>query len=140
MTPGMKTGQYLDAVEAFSGKKFQFRGEIGMLLECATARNMHQVFEDITFLAKFVTNASGVLKRVGPSHADAAKLVGEFKDNLEKVSTLLRTLVKEEPADARQQLLSRFFSLSHDSLDNLLVLLSELSRIKNYTLDQKREA
>jgi hypothetical protein len=138
MTLRPETESYLDGVEQFVGKQFRYRSEIGLLIELAEARTMKQVFDDITFFAKFVSNAYIILKRVGPASKDIEKMSLEFKDKLEKVSTLLRTLIKEEQTDAKQQFVTRFLSLSNDSMNNLLELLYELSWIKNYSLDQKR--
>ena len=132
-----ETDSFLSSVEQYVQKKFLYRNEIGLLWESAQDRNMKQVFDDICFYAKFVSNAYNILQRGGQSD-ETEKLSVEFKDALEKVSTLIRTLIKEAPGEPKQQFIKHFFSLSHESMSNLIALFQELSRIKNYFLDQQR--
>ena len=134
----LETQTYLDAVEQFAHRKFQFRDDLGLLTDLSESRNMKQLFDDILFFAKFVSNANNVLKRAGVHSEETQKLSAEFKESLEKSSTLLRTLVKEAPEEVKKDFTARFFSLSQESVSNLLSLLYELSWIKNYSLDKHR--
>ncbi len=133
-----ETETYLDTVEEYTHRKFRFRDEVGVLVDLAATRTMERLFDDILFLAKFVSNANTILKRTGTGSEDTVKLSAEFKENLEKASSLLRTLVKEAPEEIKQHFLSSFFSLSRDGMNNLLALLYELTWIKNYKLDRKK--
>lgn len=133
-----ETETYLDTVEEYTHRKFRFRDEVGVLVDLAATRTMERLFDDILFLAKFVSNANAILKRTGTGSEDTVKLSAEFKENLEKASSLLRTLVKEAPEEIKQHFLSSFFSLSRDGMNNLLALLYELTWIKNYKLDRKK--
>ena len=128
---------YLDAVERFAGKKFSYSREIALLMELAEKKKGRERFEELTFLAKFVTNASGLLKRTGPEVPDTAKLASEFRANVEKCHELLRSLLEEAPGEAQSLFTGRFLSLSRGSLDALLTLLAELSWVKNYSLERE---
>ena len=132
-----ETDAFLTTVEQSFQKKFQYRNEIGLLYECSFDRNMKQVFDDICFYAKFVSNAFAILKRTGGTTEDTEKLSNEFKESLEKVSTLIRTLIKEAPDETKQKFVQQFFSLSQENMSNFMLLLQELSRIKNYFLDKQ---
>ena len=87
--------------------------------------------------AKFITGAMQVLRRVGADSADAAKRANELRDMMEKTTTLVRTIVKEMPEAERQPLLDRFLAPTQDSLGEFALLLGELTRVKNYMLDQR---
>ena len=140
MTHRPETEHFLDDVERYVNKKFTLRDDIGTLYELSQDRSMKQLFGDILFSSKFITHASTILQRSGVSSDETQKLSVEFKTQVEKISTLLRTIVKEAHEDVKQRFRDRYFSLSHESMSALLVLLRELSWIKNYELDKERAA
>lgn len=129
---------FLDDVETFTAKKFSHRQEIEILVELSRSRSMEQVFRDITFFSKFLYKAFNILKRTGTNSAETEKLHIEFKDKLDKMTTLLKTLLKEAPEDIKEIFLFRFLSVSDDSMNSFFTLLYELSWIKNYELEQER--
>ena len=133
-----ETRVFLDEVERSSGKKFLLRKEIALLYELAEQRSLRSVFDDITFYAKFISHASLILRRFGPTSDETTKLSQEFKEKLEKISTLMKSLLDEAPDDMRESFMTRFFFLSRESMNSLMALLQELSWIKNYSLDQAR--
>lgn len=130
--------QYLDSVEQHSHRTLHRRADIAFLLKAATTTPLQQLFEEITFQAKFVTNALHILQRIGTGTEDTIKLTSELNVGLEKVASMLRTLVKESPADVRQQFLQTYLAISPESLANLTSLLEELRLIKNFELDRER--
>ena len=133
-----ETQAYLDAVEQSTRRTLRLRGEIAMLIEVAGERGMEPLLEDVLFRAKFISNARNILSRVGKGRDDTEKLSLEFKEQLANVGTLLRTLVKEAPEDWKSAFARKYFSLDQESMASLLVLLEELSWLKNYALDRER--
>jgi len=132
------TESFLSDIEQFAQRKFRYRLEIGLLIEAANSVSLRRVLDDILFHAKFLANAFNLLKRVGSDSPDTVKLSSEFQEGVEKVSTLLRTLIKESPKEMRDIFLKRFLSLSAESMNELLSLCTELSWMKNYSLEQNR--
>ena len=132
------TESFLSDIEQFAQRKFRYRLEIGLLIEAANSVSLRRVLDDILFHAKFLANAFNLLKRVGSDSPDTVKLSSEFQEGVEKVSTLLRTLIKESPKEMRDLFLKRFLSLSAESMNELLSLCTELSWMKNYSLEQNR--
>ena len=133
------TESFLSDVEKFAQRKFRYRLEIGSLVELAGSLSLQRVLDDVTFYAKFLTNAFNVLQRIGKDSPDAAKLSVEFQEGIEKISTMLRTLIKGGPAEVRNLFLQRFLSLSGKSLNELLALCRELCWLKNYALERSRQ-
>jgi hypothetical protein len=129
---------FVRAAEAFASRPFHYREEITGLLEYCRQRGQQQLFDDLVFNAKFITNAFQILRRVGADNADTAKLSVELRDMMEKTTTILRTIVKEMPAERRARYLDAFLDLSHGSLGELTALLGELAWVKNYMLDERR--
>jgi hypothetical protein len=133
-----ETEKYFDDIERAGGKKFTLRADIGTLWETAHDAGKEQVLDDVLFLAKFISRAEAILTRPGMKQEDTAKLSVEFSGQVEKASTLLRTLVKESPEATKQHFLGRYLSLRNDNLQNLLGLFRELSWIKNFQVDASR--
>ena len=135
-----ETEALLNNVELRSGKKFTCHVEIACLLDTAAARELPQMMEDILFYSKFITKASGILWRVGPSADETAKLAAEFRETIEKTSTLIRTLIKESPPEVKNHFVGKFLVLSQSSMETFLVLCKELSLVKNYLLDKEHHS
>ncbi len=125
-------------IEKVANKKFRYRTEVSSLLMLSYEKNLHGVFDDVLFLSKFLTQAVGVLKREGTESETTLPLQTEFKTNLEKLHTLLRTMVNDADEQSKQNLVSRFLNMNPVSMENLLSLAQELSWIKNYQLDQAK--
>jgi len=128
----------LSAVEQYSRKKFRYRNEIGVLIEIAEHSGRRPLLDDLTFYSKFATHASRILKSAGHGSTETVKLSAEFQDAIEKISTILRVLVKDADPETRDLVIPRFASLSPEGLGLLLALCEELSWVKNYTLDAGR--
>jgi hypothetical protein len=125
----------VDDVEKSVNQKFRYRKEIESLFELTQEGNQRQVMEDILFYAKFVTNASAVLSRVGMNSEETGKLAAEFKTNAEKVMTLLKTVTEEAPEEVKKEFAQSIFSPTQAGINNFIVLLKELTCFKNYSID-----
>lgn len=135
--PVTDPASWIRAAETFAARMFRHRDDITLLLETCRARNQQQLFDDLVFNAKFITNALQILKRVGADNADAAKLSVELREMMEKTSTLLTTIIKEIPDARRQRFLDTFLALSQPAMAELMTLLAELAWVKNFMLDQR---
>lgn len=139
VSPGDAIHNVLDEVERFAGRKLQYRADIIVLMELAVSYQQRRMFDDVMFLAKFLKNAHHILQRIGPNDEGYPKLSAEFREALEKFTTLVKTIIKEGPEDVKQSFTARFFTLTQQSLTNLLQLAADVSWVKNYTIDTKRQ-
>jgi len=132
-----KTKLLLDSVEHLAQKKFLYRVEIETFVEAAGKHGMTEALGDLTFKAKFISNAYNILNRVGGDTSETAKLAAEFKENLEQSLSLINLLLNHAPTDVRQKFNDRFAVEDPAYLNKLMILLNELSRLKNYSIDKK---
>lgn len=130
--------EFIRKVEQAGSTSLNYREELAFLHDLAQSNSLRAVFDEITFYAKFVVHAYGILNRVGSSGEETAKMSSEFESALAKVTGLIKEIVREAPEDEKLRFEKRFFSPSHESLAFLLKLLQDLSRIKNYMLDRER--
>lgn len=127
--------RYLEELHQHLGRTLSFPRDVRTLMEQARVRGTGDVFRDAIFHAKFVTKTRDVMNRIGREGEGFEKLSAEFQNSLEKSSTLLKTIVKESPEEIKQHFVREFFSMDQASLGNLLRLLEDLSRVKNFELD-----
>ena len=132
------TRVYLDKIDKFVSRKFKYYSEIALLMELSRDGVKKTLFDELTFLSKFVSNAHSILQRVGSGSAEVLKLSDEFQKNLKKSIDLFRKIINDTADLTKEDFENRFLSISHDNLPNLLSLLYELSWIKNYALDTKK--
>lgn len=125
----------LNTVERHAGRTFRHRDAVAFLLETAEQRNMAIAFSDAIFQAKFLVRTREVMARIGQGAEVFDKLGAEFKESLEKASTLLRTLVKESDGEAKVSFVSRFLSMDQGSLERLFELFNDLAILKNWEVD-----
>lgn len=96
-----------------------------------------QLFEDLVFLAKFLSKTYDLLRRIGPDGDGFQKISAEFQANLEKANTLVKTLVKESPESLKTKTVDRFLRLDQESMMAFMDLLRELAWVKNWMVDGK---
>ena len=129
------TLSFLRELERFSDRTLNFRDEVGLLIEVANQKGKVGAFNDAIFLAKFITKSTGVMKRIGVDGEGYDKLSAEFQSNIQKVSALLKDIVEVAPQEARRSMAPFFLSLTQESLEHLILLLSDLAIVKNWVLD-----
>jgi hypothetical protein len=130
---------FITAVEKHADRKFRFHEEIAILVDLSSEISRREIFNELIFLAKFITNASSVLRRMGADSSDTAKLSAEFQKNLEKSVLLIGRIIEGTPNEIANMFKARFLPLKKESMDELIALINELSRIKNYELDTEKQ-
>jgi hypothetical protein len=137
MTPRPETEQFVSELQKFSERLFIHKDAIAVLLDEARARGTMQVFEDLVFLAKFLSKTYDLLRRIGPDGDGFQKISAEFQENLERANTFVMTLVKESPKPVKQNMVENFLRLDQESMTRFMALLRELAWVKNWMIDGK---
>jgi len=132
-----ETVSFLHDLERFSDRTLSFRDEVGLLIEVAGQKGKMHAFNEMIFLAKFITKSMGVMKRIGVDGEGYDKFSAEFRSNIQKVSALLKEILEAAPEEAWRSMAPFFLSLTQESLEHLTILLSDLAIVKNWVLDGK---
>ena len=130
-----ETQNLLLEIERSSDRTLNYRDEVGLLFEVALDNRSLGVFNEAIFLSKFITKSIGVMNRIGIDGDGYDKLASEFQSNVQKVSTLLRQIVERAPEEHRRSIVPFFLALTPDSLEHLMLLMVDLTIVKNWTLD-----
>lgn len=127
--------KFLQELESYAKMPLVCREEIALLLDQGRSGGKMDVFEDIAFFAKFITKSHDLMKRIGPDGEGYDKVSAEFQSAIEKISTLIRTLIKDGPEDVKQRFTRHYFRMEPDSFAALMRLVRELAWVKNWLLD-----
>lgn len=134
--PSPDVSAFLDALQA-QGRPLHHREALAGLLTVARDRKMTALLLDAAFHAKFVVRSQEIMRRIGAGADGFDKLAAEFQSSLEKVSTLLRTLVKESDERTKRRIADDFLSVNEGALARILALCEDLARVKNWEVDGK---
>jgi hypothetical protein len=126
---------FLDLLDAMSEAPLVRRTDLGAVLEAAYRGGRQEDLYALAFTAKFCVRTFGIMKRIGPTGEGFDRLATEFKGNTEEARRLLTLLLASAQEESKSALADRYLSMATDGLGNLLELLSDLSRVKNWQID-----
>jgi hypothetical protein len=129
----------LDDVEQFAQRKFRYRREIEDIIQRGKQSGLDPVLDDLLFTAKFVSNAHSVLQRVGPGSEGTDNLVQEYSKNLKRSAELLQKFFPANSENIPEIIPNELLEQSGQGLEQLLNFLYEISWVKNYLLDTKKQ-
>ena len=138
MTLLPKTESFLDEAERHAGRRFRYRLEIGIFVECGSAPSLRKELEELIFYAKFLSRAQEILKRPTMNPDETEKLSQEFSEKLARIPSLINMCLAPCSAEERESFASQFLAINQASMESLIALLRELSCIKNFMLDGGR--
>lgn len=135
---GADTTRLLAELDQLSGGRLKRREDLGILLELGAHADHRSALGDLGFSAKFLARAHGMMQRIGPGGEGYDRLSAEFSSHLEKVSMLLRSILRDAPDDVRSYFSTRYLSLTPEGLGGLLELCHDLGWYKNRLIDAGR--
>ena len=127
---------FIERVENYAKRSFSYREEIGLLISAAEERKLQSSFDELAFLAKFITNARLILLRDNVDVSVTARLAEEFRAKLGNSVGIITNLADNLSAEKRAVFSDKFLNPSAENLEHLFKLIEELSWFKNYSLDQ----
>ncbi len=133
-----ETKSFITQLQEFSQQKIQRPTDLATLLELSRTSNLQHILDELTFIAKFVSNTFVVMKRIGVDADGYDTLSIEFKDKFEKASSLAQQIVLHAPDDVRQYLTTTYFELNGETMGNFMQLLHDLAWVKNWTIDRPK--
>jgi hypothetical protein len=134
--PVSRGPDYLERALRHTGRPFAFTDELALMVTAAADPEKQKDFEEALFLAKFIVQAQGVLRRSGPDTDDVANLSVELTAATEKISVLIGKLAEAGSPEIREGIREKFLALEPGSFMNLQGLIGDLAALKNFELDR----
>jgi hypothetical protein len=125
----------LRALKRYSGDKITCTEDLALLLKAASEHNELGTLEELSFHAKFVANASKVLRNSSSGEASAARLSDELQSEISSVIRLARILLAHSPLTVQDRFASVYFTATPEALQHLFALCYDLSWYKNWLID-----
>jgi hypothetical protein len=137
MNVNLPPAQVVLALERMSGGRLTRQRDLEALIELSRRGDCGDVLADLSFHAKFVTNSSRTLQRVGPDTDTVQALSAEMQKGLETVKMLAGELLRHGSDEHRTVFEATYFRLTPEALHNLVALCYDLSWYKNWLLDSR---
>jgi hypothetical protein len=132
---------FLNEVENFTGKLFNRKDDLKIILEAFNQNEKIEDFEKLTFTGKYVNGLFRVLKSSVkiPEVESVDHIKKDLSENMEKVILHLREITFKMNEENKKKIEDNYLRLSQNSLQNLQELVEDLDIIKKYLNHLKRK-
>ena len=129
-----------DEVENFTGKLFNRKDDLKIILEAFNLDDKIEDFEKLTFTGKYVNGLFRVLKNSDkiPEVESVDHIKKDLSENMEKIISQLREITFKMNEDNKKKIEDNYLQLSQYSLLNIQQLVEDLDNIKKYLNHLKR--
>lgn len=129
------TVQLLAQLDALSGGKLLRKDDLGILLDATSVNNLVPILDDLAFNAKFISQTSRIMQRIGKDGEGYDKLTKEFTGSVTKARQLLERIVQSLATPERVHIAGTYLAMSPESMRSLLELCQDLAWYKNWLID-----
>jgi hypothetical protein len=129
------TLEILSALDTLSGGRLGRREDLASLLE-ATPGDRRALLDNLSFHAKFLVRARGIMERIGRDGEGYDRLASEFAASLAIVRDLLGRILEHSADGVRKELADRYLAMTPQALADLMVLCGDLRWYKNFLIDR----
>jgi hypothetical protein len=131
----------LSAIDSLANGKINFRDDLERIINIALTSEKLSTLEEIAFHAKIAYGVFQIIQRKEKivDEEFANKAASEYKVSIVKIKLLLNNLLGNNNSFIKNIFTEKYFQLSQKNLSNLNGLCSDLSYLKLYFNDKKRE-
>jgi len=131
---------FCDEVEKFSNIKLVVKHDLHTLGSVAATSSQEEFFFSIAFSAKYVQGLLRVIQQAvtNPEIKNLEQIKKDLTENMEQLTTNLKTLLAKESTEVKEEFDKKYFSLTAESFANLRKLLNDLEWVKIYHNHLKR--
>lgn len=134
------SSDFINDVEKFSRSKLNKKAELIRIYEEALKSNKEELFDDLTFTAKYVQGLMRVVKSgsVNPDIKNIDSIKKDFTDNMNKVVSKIKEIISSADENMKTHFEQTYFEMSQQGFINLAELLADLEWTKMYLNDSRR--
>ncbi|MBX7047186.1 MAG: hypothetical protein K1X86_15255 [Ignavibacteria bacterium] len=130
-----KTRDLIFEIREYSGDTLLFYYDISILIENSFHSNKKNEFLDIIFRAKFL---NGTLRIIQDEKSDASlkeKISSEYQSQLKDFIIRFKKLIEDFSPQEKELFEAKYLSLTTNSLNDMTMLIKDLTIIKNFSID-----
>jgi rhamnogalacturonyl hydrolase YesR len=131
----------IDEIDEFSQHKLNKKTDLKTLYCQSIKDGKEKTFEELSFTAKYVQGLMRVLK-TGTSNPEVKSLEHirrDFTHNMSKIVDLMKEIIAKTDETIKIYFEKTYFDMSHQGMQNLTLILSDLEWAKKYFNIQKRQ-
>ncbi len=126
---------FLGVLDSTSHASLGRRDDLGAVLEAAFRGGRERELDELAFVGKFCVRVFGIMRRIGPRGEGYDRLAAEFSSNSGRARELLSSILAGAPEEQHAALSGRYLSMTAEGMEELMALLSDLSWVKNWQID-----
>ena len=133
---------FLEAVEEFTNNSLQRKEDTLKIINLTIDHNKEEMFEQLTFTAKYVCGLLRVLK-TAPGITEVKSVFyikNDLNENIKKVVDHIKKIISSSDESTKQHFDKNYFILSSQNFNNLYSLLSDLESVKKYLNHLKHQS
>ena len=131
--------QFVEKLDKFSSNKLKNKEDLTRIINTAFKYSTENLIKDASFSAKYIQGLVKIIRR-GDTDIEEdyfIKIKKELADNLEKIKSNLKEIMKGESSFITNIFNEKYFELSQDAMNNLLDLCDDLGWVKVYLNEYK---
>jgi len=140
MDPNL-SAEIINEIDDFSQHRLNKKSDLKTLYCQSIKDNREKLFEELTFTAKYVEGLMRILK-TGTGNPEVKSLEHirkDFTHNMQKIVDQMKEIVSNTDETVRLYFEKTYFDMSHQGMQNLTLILSDLEWTKKYFNMQKQQ-
>ncbi|MDA0987006.1 MAG: hypothetical protein O3A55_05335 [Bacteroidetes bacterium] len=133
----IETKELVRKINLLSNNKLHFVDDVANLVELSKINSNQKLFNELIFISKFMTKVLSIIKKYGTTVDGYDKLISEYNSGMEKIKINLNLMFVNNFEDEWNVFQKKYFDINNESLSNTINLLSDLSWVKNWKLENK---
>lgn len=131
----------LDIIDHLSKGKLNFRDDLGRLIELSIKNDKMKILEDLSFQARYTQGLLKIIQNRDNNIDEEyfAKVQNEFTESIQKIKISIELLLSFSSNFIKEIFIEKYLQMSQVSFSNLNKLCLDLSYLKLYFNDMKRE-
>lgn len=135
-----KAEEFCDHVNSFSKNKLNNKEDLVRLTEVIFENDKNDIMNNLVFNAKY---SQGLIKIVQQRTNDFEdeyfeKIKAEYTETIKKIKSDLDLIIKDTSSFYKKIFEEKYMQLTHESMSNLKGLIDDLSWVKMFLNDEKR--
>lgn len=136
----LQAEEFIIKVDEFSNKRIKNAEDLTRLSELFFKEDKFDKLNDLAFSAKYAQGLIKIIRDRSNNFEDDYfdKIRVEYTDAISKIRSVIEEILGGSSSFIKEIFSEKYLSMTHESLNNLNILIDDLSWMKLYLNDQKR--
>lgn len=136
-----EANKFCEQVEEFSKGKIQNSEDLNRIIEVIFKENNFELLKELSFTAKY---SQGLMTIFQTRSSDIEedyfeKIKNEYAESIKKIRSDLEVVINQSSSFIQGIFKEKYLGMTHESMSNIKILIEDLSWIKMYLNDKKRQ-